>query len=78
LPAFSISNLDFQEVKIETPVVETIIYLDPPYRGTCGYLEGVLHSEIDSYFLNSPYSCFMSEYNAPFDSVLEIKKRIAA
>ena len=74
LPAFSISNLDFQEVKIETPVVETIIYLDPPYRGTCGYLEGVLHSEIDSYFLNSPYSCFMSEYNAPFDSVLEIKK----
>ena len=74
LPAFSISNLDFQEVKIETPVAETIIYLDPPYRGTCGYLEGVLHSEIDSYFLNSPYSCFMSEYNAPFDSVLEIKK----
>ena len=74
LPAFSISNLDFQEVKIETPVVETIIYLDPPYRGTCGYLEEVLHSEIDSYFLNSPYSCFMSEYNAPFDSVLEIKK----
>jgi site-specific DNA-adenine methylase len=74
LPAFSISNLDFQEVKIETPVAETIIYLDPPYRGTYGYLEGVLHSEIDSYFLNSPYSCFMSEYNAPFDSVLEIKK----
>ena len=74
LPAFSISNLDFQEVKIETPVVETIIYLDPPYRGAYGYLEEVLHSEIDSYFLNSPYSCFMSEYNAPFDSVLEIKK----
>jgi site-specific DNA-adenine methylase len=74
LPAFSISNLDFQEVKIETPVAETIIYLDPPYRGAYGYLEGVLHSEIDSYFLNSPYSCFMSEYNAPFDSVLEIKK----
>ena len=74
LPAFSISNLDFQEVKIETPVAETIIYLDPPYRGAYGYLEEVLHSEIDSYFLNSPYSCFMSEYNAPFDSVLEIKK----
>jgi site-specific DNA-adenine methylase len=74
LPAFAIYNLDFQEVKIETPIDETIIYLDPPYRGTAGYLEGVLHSEIDSYFINSPYTCFMSEYNAPFDSILEIKK----
>jgi len=73
-PAFTITNLDFQNVKIETPIKETIVYLDPPYRGTVSYLEGALHSEIDHYFLNSPYSCFMSEYNAPFDSVLEIKK----
>ena len=73
-PTFGITNLDFQEVKIETPIEETIIYLDPPYRGTASYLEGALHSEIDHYFSNSPYSCFMSEYNAPFDSVLEIRK----
>jgi len=73
-PSFRITNLDFQDVKIETPIEETIVYLDPPYRGTMGYLEGALHEEIDSYFLNSPHACFMSEYSAPFDSVLEIRK----
>jgi site-specific DNA-adenine methylase len=74
LPAFTITNLDFQDVKIETPIEETIIYLDPPYRGTAEYKESVLFDDIDNYFRNSPYACFMSEYNAPFDSVLEIKK----
>ena len=65
---------DFQDVKIETPIEETIIYLDPPYRGTAEYKESALFDDIDNYFRNSPYTCFMSEYNAPFDSVLEIKK----
>ena len=74
LPAFTITNLDFQDVKIETPIEETIIYLDPPYRGTAEYKESALFDDIDNYFRNSPYTCFMSEYNAPFDSALEIKK----
>jgi site-specific DNA-adenine methylase len=74
LPAFAITNLDFQDVKIETPIEETIIYLDPPYRGTAEYKENALFDDIDNFFRNSPYTCFMSEYNAPFDSVLEIKK----
>ena len=75
LPAFTITNLDFQDVKIETPIAETIIYLDPPYRGTAEYKESALFADIDNYFRNSPYTCFMSEYSAPFDSVLEIKKQ---
>jgi len=74
LPAFTITNLDFQDVKIETPIEETIIYLDPPYRGTVEYKESALFEDIDNYFRKSPYTCFMSEYNAPFHSVLEIKK----
>ena len=74
LPAFTITNLDFQDVKIETPLEETIIYLDPPYRGTAEYKESALFDDIDNYFRNSPYTCFMSEYNAPFESVLEIRK----
>ena len=74
LPAFTITNLDFQDVKIETPIEETIIYLDPPYRGTAEYKESALFDDIDNFFRNSPYTCFMSEYNAPFDSVLEIRK----
>jgi site-specific DNA-adenine methylase len=75
LPAFAITNLDFREVKIETPIDETIVYLDPPYRGTGTYIEKCFFEDIDDYFRNSPYSCFMSEYEAPFQSVFEIDKR---
>ena len=75
LPAFAITNLDFRDVKIETPIEETIIYLDPPYRGTATYIEKCFFEDIDNYFRNSPYSCFMSEYDAPFKSVFEIDKR---
>ena len=74
LPTFTTSNLDYQNVIIETPIDKTIVYLDPPYRGTADYIESALHNEIDNYFINSPYPCFMSEYNAPHKSILEIEK----
>ena len=75
LPAFTITNFDFRDVKIKTPAEETIIYLDPPYRGTATYIEKCFFEDIDNYFRNSPYDCFMSEYDAPFKSILEIEKR---
>ena len=75
LPAFTTTNLDFRDVKIETPIDETIVYLDPPYRGTATYIEKCFFEDIDNYFRNSPYSCFMSEYDAPFKSVFEIDKK---
>ena len=74
LPAFTISNLDFADVKIITPPEETIIYLDPPYRGTCEYVEKFDYARVDEYFKQSPYTCFMSEYTAPFKSILEMLK----
>lgn len=74
LPSFTITNLDFADVKITTPLEESIIYLDPPYRGTAEYKEKFDYTKIDEYFKQSPYTCFMSEYNAPFKSILEIKK----
>jgi site-specific DNA-adenine methylase len=74
LPTFTISNLDFADVKITTPVDETIIYLDPPYRNTAEYKEKFNYEKVDEFFKNSPYTCFMSEYNAPFNSILEIRK----
>jgi site-specific DNA-adenine methylase len=74
LPFFTITNLDFADVKITTPLEETIIYLDPPYRGTAEYKEKFDYTRVDEFFKNSPYTCFMSEYNAPFKSILEIKK----
>ena len=70
----TLTNLDYKDVKIETPIDETIVYLDPPYRGTAKYIEDVFHDEIDNYFKSSPYTCFMSEYKAPFKSILELKK----
>ena len=74
LPSFTITNLDFADVKITTPPEETIIYLDPPYRGTAKYKEKFDYTRVDEYFKQSPYTCFMSEYDAPFKSILEIKK----
>lgn len=74
LPVFTITNLDFADVKITTPPEEIIIYLDPPYRNTREYKEKFDYARVDEYFKQSPYSCFMSEYNAPFKSILEIKK----
>lgn len=74
LPAFTITNLDFADVKITTPLEESIIYLDPPYRNTTEYKEKFDYTRVDEYFKQSPYTCFMSEYNAPFKSILEIKK----
>ena len=74
LQRLQLLNLDFKDVVINTSINETIVYLDPPYRGTEKYIEDVIHEEIDTYFSNSPYTCFMSEYKAPFKSVLEIEK----
>ena len=34
LERLKISNLSYEQVKIETPISETIIYCDPPYKGT--------------------------------------------
>ena len=76
-PKITFLNLDYSDVKIETPIKDTIVYLDPPYRNTGKYLEEVDFDELDSFFLNLPYVAFMSEYNAPFKSIYEIKTRSA-
>jgi len=67
------TNLDYRDVKITTPIDETIVYLDPPYRGTEKYIEGIDHDELDEFFRSLPYLAFMSEYNAPFNCILDIK-----
>jgi site-specific DNA-adenine methylase len=74
-PKITFLNLDYRDVKIETPIQDTIVYLDPPYRNTNKYIEEVNFDKLDSFFLNLPYVAFMSEYNAPFKSIYEIKTR---
>lgn len=75
-PIFTTSNLSYKEVKINTPIDETIIYLDPPYRNTGKYIEGkdFNYKELDQWFLDNKYTCFMSEYNAPHKVLFEIDK----
>ena len=33
------------------------------------------HYELDEWFENNPYTCFMSEYNAPHKCIFEIQKQ---
>jgi site-specific DNA-adenine methylase len=75
-PIFTTSNLSYKDVKINTPIEETIIYIDPPYRNTEKYIEGkdFNYKELDQWFLDNKYTCFMSEYNAPHKVLFEIDK----
>ncbi len=71
-----ISSLSYEEVKIDTPIEETVIYLDPPYRNTASYK----NNSIDYDFLynwieDSEYKIYMSEYDAPFNCVKEFNHR---
>lgn len=70
------SSLCYQDVIITTPPEESVIYLDPPYKGTSGYKEGKNfdYEALYTFFKESPHTVFLSEYEAPFESVLEIQK----
>ena len=74
-PQITFSNLDYRDVVITTPQAETVVYLDPPYRGTAKYIEGLNHDNLDAYFTALPYVAFISEYTAPFKCVNEIQTR---
>jgi len=75
-PIFTTSNLSYKDVKINTPIEETIIYIDPPYRNTAKYIQGkdFNYKELDQWFLDNKYTCFMSEYNAPHKVLFGIDK----
>lgn len=77
-PKISFSSLDFREVKVDTPISETIIYCDPPYKGTTGY--GKESFDSDSFFewcAKNEYNVFVSEYAEieNLHKVFEVKKR---
>jgi 16S rRNA G966 N2-methylase RsmD len=74
----AITNLSYEMVKITTPPEESILYIDPPYRNTGGYVinknNTFDHEALDKWFIESPYTVFMSEYNAPHKCIFEIPK----
>ena len=70
-----ILNMHAYDVAIDTPKDETVIYLDPPYKGTAKYKVDINHDDLYNYVRMSGYPVFMSEYNAPFNCVMEIEHR---
>ena len=54
--------MDYQKVKIPQ---NAIIYCDPPYRGTAGYLHDFDHAAFDAWCLKQTVPLFVSEYSFP-------------
>lgn len=66
------SNLSYEQIEIDTPTEETVIYLDPPYKGTRKYQLDANHEQLYSYIESSPYKVYLSEYDSPLRVVKEI------
>lgn len=75
LERLELSNLSYCDVIIDTPIDETIIYLDPPYLNTSKYPEELVHSELYEYIKNSKYKIYLSSYKSDLPCVLEIEHR---
>jgi site-specific DNA-adenine methylase len=69
LQQLEIHNKSFEEIIIDTPIDETIIYLDPPYKDTGGYQKKVCHDFLDEYIKKSPYKIYLSSYESDFKEV---------
>lgn len=67
---FTISNKSYEQVIIDTPIAETIIYLDPPYKNTGKYQHDIDHEKLHEYIVNSPYKIYVSSYE--WDGLYEV------
>ena len=75
LDDLDIQNKSFENVIIDTPVAETIIYLDPPYKGTREYEKKLNHDLLVDYINNSRYKIYMSSYNSRLRCIAEYSHR---
>ena len=76
LEQLELTNLSYEEVNIKTPIEETIIYIDPPYKNTKGYQEKVDFDKLTKWILNSPYKIYVSSYEyEELHEVTSIKHR---
>ena len=67
-----ISNMSYEDVKINTPKNETIIYLDPPYINTKKYTHDINHDDfykwVDKLTKNG-YKIYLSSYESDLECV---------
>lgn len=75
LQQLELTNLSFEEVIIDTPVDEAIIYLDPPYINTAKYAEDLNHDKLYEWIKNSPYKIYLSSYESELECVAEFEHR---
>ena len=75
LERLEISNLSYEQVEINTPVSETIIYCDPPYFSTAKYKEKLCHDTFLEWVKNSPYKIYVSSYDFDLPTVKELSHR---
>ena len=75
LQNLQISSLSYEQVKIETPINETIIYCDPPYKGTEKYQKDIDHDKFLEWVKNSPYKIYVSSYEFDLPCVFELSHR---
>ena len=71
----AILNQSFDEVKITTPINETVIYLDPPYFNTQKYQDSVCYDALKKYIDESPYKIYLSSYEYDMPVVAEFEHR---
>ena len=75
LERLEIFNSSYKDVPITSPIEETIIILDPPYKDAKKYQCEIDYEELYEYMRNSLYKVYMCEYEAPFKKVFEVKHR---
>lgn len=57
-------NLSYEQVDIPE---NSVVYCDPPYKGTSSYISDFDHVKFYQWCRNNPYLIFVSEYNMPDD-----------
>ena len=75
LQQLEISNGSYSDVVINTPISETVIYLDPPYVNTTTYQKKLSHDELYSWIEKSPYKIYLSSYESHLPCVAEFEHR---
>jgi site-specific DNA-adenine methylase len=71
----TITNLSYDQVEINTPPEETIIYLDPPYFGTAEYKEKLDHDRLHERIHKQKCKVYVSSYEYNLPLVYSIEKR---
>jgi len=70
-----ISNKSYDDVIITTPIEETIIYLDPPYKSTSKYSKDIDHDIFLQFVKDSPYKIYVSSYDFDLPCVFELSHK---